>query len=113
MLLSTCKKIGIFSIGKIKPDNKMVGNINANIEITIAVCWLELTVEIKIPSDNASKVNNMVISNNIIVLPWIGTLKTNLPSNKIDIPLTKDSTKYGVTFPKITWIGFQVLSRVL
>ena len=44
---------GMLSIGKINPDNKIVGSIKPLKEIIIAVCWLLLMVEIRIPSDNA------------------------------------------------------------
>ena len=37
-MLSHCKIFGIFSMGKIKPDSKIVGSIKANREINIAFC---------------------------------------------------------------------------
>lgn len=37
-LLMTCNGNGMLEIGKMKPDNKITGNINPNKEIIMAVC---------------------------------------------------------------------------
>ena len=69
ILLSSCKGSGIFSIGKMNPESKIVGSISANMESSIAVCWLLLRVEIKIPMDNDIKMNNILCANNKSKLP--------------------------------------------
>ena len=59
-LLNNCSGRGMFSIGKMKPDNKMVGSIRANMLNSMAVCWLLLTVEMKMPIDKAMRMNSML-----------------------------------------------------
>ena len=52
-----CKMMGMFSMGIIKPESNMVGNINAINDINMATCWVFTRVEIKIPSERASVIN--------------------------------------------------------
>ena len=60
ILLMICKGNGILEMGKMKPDNNMVGNINPIKEIIIAVCCVAETVEIKIPSDKEVMINKIL-----------------------------------------------------
>ena len=53
-----CRITGIFSIGKINPDNRMVGRINAIRDIIRATCWEEVTEDIKMPRDSTVMMNN-------------------------------------------------------
>ena len=60
-----CRKIGISSIGEIKPDNNTAGIINV-ITLKIACCWVLQIEEIKSPTPTiASKEIKIEIINKI------------------------------------------------
>ncbi len=72
ILLMICKGKGILVIGKIKPDNKITGNINPIKEIIIADCCVFEIVEIKIPKDSAFTMNKTLSKPNKNKLPLTG-----------------------------------------
>ena len=86
-------KSGIFSIGKIKPDSKIVGNNKANMEMNMATCWLGLAVDIKIPMERAIKIYSIFSAINSKRLPLTGIPKTKNPSNRIVMAFINDNTK--------------------
>jgi len=53
MVVSHCSIAGILSMGKIKPDRRMVGNIRPSRLINIAICCVFAEVEISTPRDRA------------------------------------------------------------
>ena len=67
--LINCKGRGILEIGKINPDNKIVGNMSPINEIIMAVCWEADIVEIKIPKDKAVIMNKILSTLNKNKLP--------------------------------------------
>jgi predicted transcriptional regulator len=84
---------GIFSMGKINPDNRIVGSIIPTREMKIACCMVLETVEISIPSDRDIRIYNMLTSNRSIRLPLTGSLKTNQDNRRITTTLIKESKK--------------------
>ena len=90
MLLITCKGKGILEIGKMNPDNKIVGNINPIKEIIIAVCWVADIVEIKIPKDSDVMMNKTLSTPNKNKLPCTGISKIKILSKTITIALIID-----------------------
>ena len=74
--LSHCKITGMFLIGKIKPDSKIVGSNKANILNNMATCWVSLTVEINTPRLNANSIKSKLTANNSGKLPVKGISKT-------------------------------------
>ena len=100
MLLTIRNGSGIFWIGKINPDNKMVGSINPSNEMNMATIWLGATVEISIPRLSAIMINRKLSAISKKKLPLIGTPKTKTPSRMIVSALMNDNSKYGVTLPR-------------
>jgi hypothetical protein len=81
---------GIFSIGKINPDNSKVGSKRANADINMATTWLLLMVEIIIPIESATVMNNIVSANNRTMLPRMGSRKIKYPNMMIMVALIKE-----------------------
>ena len=92
ILLRICITLGIFSIGKMKPESKIVGSIRPAREIIRAICWFLLTVEIKIPIDSAMKMKSKVSSSKRARLPLIGIPKTKYPNRRIEMALISERT---------------------
>ena len=90
MLLMTCNGNGMLEIGKIKPDNKITGNINPNSEIIIAVCWESAKVEINIPNAKAQTMNKTLSNASKNKLPSMGIPKIKKPKSKITAALIMD-----------------------
>jgi hypothetical protein len=90
ILLITCNGTGILVIGKIKPDNNIVGNINPIKEIIMAVCWVADSVEIKIPKAKDVIINKILSKANKIKLPSIGILNTKTLNKTMTIALIID-----------------------
>ena len=90
--LNHCKISGMFSMGKINPDNRMVGNIKEKRDINMAICWVFAMVEIQSPMDNARKIYKILTVNNRTRLPTTGTWKTKFPSRIMLTALIKDRT---------------------
>ena len=93
--------MGMLETGKMKPDNKIVGNIKAKSESIRAVCCVSEMVEIKTPKASEVMVNSMLCAKSKNKLPATGTLKTTLATPKISTTLKKDRMTNGVTLPKI------------
>ena len=64
ILLMICKGRGMLEIGKMNPDNKIVGSISPINEIIIAVCCVFEIVEIRIPNDKDVMMNNTLSNPN-------------------------------------------------
>jgi hypothetical protein len=90
IILKYCKGSGIFSIGNIKPESRIVGNIKTNIESIIAICCVWLTVEINIPKDKDMKINNIVSRSRKIRLPCTGIPSTKNEIRRITQALTHE-----------------------
>lgn len=82
---SHCIITGMFSIGKINPERRIVGNISPTSESIIAICWLLVVDEINIPNDNAVKIYNIHSTRRRMMLPYKGILNTK---NEIIIIIT-------------------------
>ena len=106
ILLTICNGSGIFRMGKIKPDKRMVGSIRPSNEINMATIWFGATVEINIPKLNAININRNDSPISRKKLPLIGTPKTKTPNSIMVSALMNDKSKYGVTLPNTIWIGF-------
>lgn len=102
MLLMICKGNGILEMGNIKPDRIITGSINPAKENIMAVCCDWAMVEIKIPSDSAVMMNNILSKANRKRLPSIGISKTKTPKSKMIVALIMDKKIYGNTFPMTT-----------
>ena len=68
---------GIFSIGKMNPDNKIVGSIIPTREMKIACCIVFETVEMRIPSVRLIRIYNILSASKSIRLPLTGKPNTN------------------------------------
>ena len=106
ILLISCKGIGMLVIGKIKPDNKTVGNISPNNESIRAVCWVAATVEINIPRLKAVTINKRHSASKRKTLPLTGTLKMRYAINKMKAALRIDKIINGTNFPTMIIAGF-------
>jgi hypothetical protein len=92
---------GMFSIGKINPERRIVGSIKPRKEINIA-CWIVFeTVEMRMPNERLNNIYNMLSASRRTRLPFTGRSKTKYDSRRINITLMNESKKYGVTFPRI------------
>lgn len=100
ILLMICNGSGIFLMGKIKPDKRMVGSMSPSNEINMATIWFGATVEINMPKLNAININRKDSPISRKKLPFIGTPKTKTPNNIMVSALMNDNSKYGVTLPK-------------
>ena len=90
ILLIICNGKGILAIGKMNPDNKITGSIKPIKDIIIAVCWVEDTVEIKIPNDNAFIMNNTLSNPSKNKLPSTGILNMKILSKTITTAFITD-----------------------
>jgi len=70
----------MFSIGKIKPERRIVGSINANIDSIMATCCVLDMVEIRMPNDSDMMINNSDSPSNKNRLPCTGMPKTVKPN---------------------------------
>src|SRR5690554_3480531 len=93
MKLSSCKIAGMLSIGKINPDNIIVGSIKAINEMNIATIWFFADVDIRIPRHKAIVMNKTDSNKSRLKLPVMGTPNTNLPRIIITKELVTDSNK--------------------
>ena len=97
----TCKKVGIFFIGKIKPDKIKVGRREAKREILNATWEESEIVEINNPIPKAPIIKRMIIKYNNIMLPFICISNTITPKNKTNVEAINPSNKYGIALPII------------
>ena len=97
--------LGIFSIGKINPDRRIVGKSNPTIEINMAICCVFTAVEIRIPRDNARRIKIKQTPISKPKLPLIGNPNTVYPISRITSELVNAKPTYGSTFPRIICVG--------
>ena len=90
ILLIICKGNGILAMGKMKPDNKITGSIKPINEIIIAVCWVEDTVEIKMPNDNALMIKSTLSNPSKNKLPSTGILNIKMLNKTMTTALITD-----------------------
>ena len=106
-LLMICKGRGILEIGKIKPDNKIVGSIKPNKDSINAVCCVSETVEINTPKLSAVMMNSRLSSNRSMILPLTGTWKMMYAINRINAALNMDKIINGTNLPMMMITGFK------
>ncbi|MEK7397705.1 MAG: hypothetical protein AAB116_12310 [Candidatus Poribacteria bacterium] len=87
--------MGILSIGNTKPDKRNVGNIDVSIEAIIAVLVVLTIDDITKPNPIVLKRNNVDRESASGILPRIGTLNHNLPTNRQSITSAKDKIMNG------------------
>ena len=92
---------GIFSIGKINPDNVIQGIIRKNVVIIACCCVLEI-VDISIPMARVFVINIMVKAKSKGMLPFTGILNQKTPATKTITASINPININGKTFPKIS-----------
>ena len=83
----------MFSIGKINPDSRIVGNISPISEIKIACCIFFDTVDINIPRVKLIKIYNIHSARRSIILPFTGRPNTNHDNASMRRTLIKERKK--------------------
>lgn len=88
-----CNAIGMLSIGKINPESRIVGNNKPPMDIIMAVCCVEVFVEINIPRESVVMIKRVSSSMSSKMLPRIGIAKMETPIASIISAIIIDKKK--------------------
>ena len=94
--------VGMFSIGKTKPEKKTIGIIKKKIAVIIACCCVREMVEMKSPSPSVVIKNIKLKPSNSSTPPFTGRLKTTEAKKTTRITSITPITKKGASFPIIS-----------
>ena len=83
---------GIEGIGKMNPESSSVGSRVAKSATIIAICWVEVMVEISSPRLRAVITNSNTSAASSKALPMKGTWKNTIPRKRISAPSRNAST---------------------
>ena len=84
---------GIFSMGNMYPLSSMVGSIIPNMDVNMADCCEEVTVEINSPRDKAVNISSVLAPKSNIKLPFIGRSNTYTLNNNIAERFIRDNKR--------------------
>ena len=102
---------GMFSIGKMSPENTSVGIISPMPDTSRADICLSTSVEMSSPSASATTMNSTEATESHAMLPRMGTPMTKTASKSTVTMLTTESVKYGAIFESMMCSGFMGEAR--